>query len=367
MTNPTVSPRRAMILAAGLGERMRPLTLRRAKPALPLLNRPLVSEIARRLIGAGVDELVVNLHHRPETVREALKDSVPDRVKLIYSEESPRVLGTGGGVARARQFLEGAPFFLLNGDSLSSCDLASLVRAHRRSKALATLVARPLKPGDPYRPLEADEDGRLWRIAGRPSSPLVPPRGLKQYVFTGVHLIEPDLFEFFPSDGVFDINHDVYPAALAAGRRLFILSDESDWYEIGTPALYLAASLHLLSGGGLADAAERSVEPGIFAAPGVKGLKSAQLEAPVWIGPDSILGVGARLHRCVIGPRCEMQEGVHVEDAVLMAGSRIGRGSRLRGVVTEDGVEVPPSTDLSSQVLVRENGRLAAYSLPPPA
>ncbi|MEE8537810.1 MAG: NDP-sugar synthase, partial [Acidobacteriota bacterium] len=175
------------------------------------------------------------------------------------------------------------------------------------------------------------------------------------------------LFEFFPSDGVFDINHDVYPAALAAGRRLFILSDESDWYEIGTPALYLAASLHLLSGGGLADAAERSVEPGIFAAPGVKGLKSAQLEAPVWIGPDSILGVGARLHRCVIGPRCEMQEGAHVEDAVLMAGSRIGRGSRLRGVVTEDGVEVPPSTDLSSQVLVRENGRLAAYSLPPPA
>lgn len=367
MTKPAASPRRAMILAAGLGERMRPLTLRRAKPALPLLNRPLISEIARRLIGAGVNELVVNLHHRPETVREALKDSVPNEVKLTYSEESPRVLGTGGGVARARRFLEGAPFFLLNGDSLSSCNLASLVRVHRRSKALATLVARPLKPGDPYRPLEADEDGRLWRIAGRPSSPLVPPRGLKQYVFTGIHLIEPNLFEFFPGGKVFDINHDVYPAALAAGRRLFILSDESDWYEIGNPGLYLAASLRLLSGGGLEGAAERSVHPGIFAAPGVKGLESAQLEAPVWIGPGSILGAGARLHRCVIGPRCEIQEGAQVEDAVLMAGSRIGSGSKLRGVVTDDGVEVPPATDMCSRVLICESGRLAAYNLHPPA
>jgi len=357
-------PRRAMILAAGLGERMRPLTLRRAKPALPILNRPLIVEIARRLAAAGVGSVVVNLHHRPETVRAALADGAALGLSIVYSEEQPQILGTGGGVRRARPHLEAEPFLLLNGDSLPGCDLRALARAHRRCASLATLVVRPLRGGEKYRPVEADGDGRVWRIAGRPASPLVPPHGLASYVFTGVHLIEPGLFEFFPDQEVFDINRDVYPAALAAGRRISAWVDASPWYEIGDPGHYLAASLEILDGGGLEKAEERRVRKGIYAAHRVSGLKRARLEPPVWVGAGARLGEGASLRRCVIGPGCEVDESAVVEESVLMAGARVGSRARLRRVVAEDGVEVPPAVELDSQVLVREDGALTAFDLP---
>lgn len=357
-------PRCAMILAAGLGERMRPLTARRAKPALPILNRPLIVEIARRLTAAGVKTLIVNLHHCGETVRAALGDGAALGASIIYSEESERPLGTGGGMGRARPHLEKGPFLLLNGDSLPGCDFGDLALAHRRHRSLATLVVRPLRPGETYRTLEADDGGRLWRIAGRPASPLLPPHGLRQYVFTGVHLIEPEVFEFLPDREVCDINHDVYPAALAAGRPLAVMPDESPWYEIGDPARYLAASLSILESGGLDEPAERAVRKGVHAGAGVRGLKDAELSPPVWIGAQARLDVGARLHRCVIGPGCEVGTEAVIEDSVLMAGCRVGPGARLFGVVVEDGVEVPGAVEVQSQVLVREEEALTAYDLP---
>ncbi|MEE9218088.1 MAG: NDP-sugar synthase [Acidobacteriota bacterium] len=363
MSQHSAVPRRAMILAAGLGERLHPLTCRRAKPALPILNRPLIAEIARRLAAAGVRELVVNLHHQPQTVRTSLLGTLPEGVSVVFSEEQPRVLGTGGALRRARSHLEGGPFLLANGDSLSACDLEALARAHRKFSSLATLVVRPLRPGDPYRPLEADEAGRLWRIAGRPCSAQPPQPRLKQYLFTGIHLIEPELFDFFPEREVFDINHDVYPAALAAGRRVTVLPDTSAWYEIGNPSGYLSASLALLAAGGLAGAAEHLVREGIFAGSKVRGLDVATLDPPVWLGSGSSLQAGARLRRCVIGPRCEMQQGAHVEDSVLLEGARVGAGAMLRGVIADEGVEVPPAASFESRVLVRDNGSLATYDL----
>lgn len=359
-------PRRAMILAAGLGERMRPLTARRAKPALPILNRPLIVEIARRLAAAGVRSLVVNLHHLADTVREALGDGSALGLEVVYSEEPERPLGTGGGVARARRHLEKEAFLLLNGDSLPGCDFRALARAHRRMGALATLVVRPLRPGETYRPVEAEAGGRLWRIAGRPASPLLPPHGLEQHVFTGVHLVEPGVFELLPDREVFDINHDVYPAALAAGRVLAVHPDASPWYEIGDPARYLMASLALLEAGGIEDAPERRARrSGVYAAGGTSGLRGASIEPPVWVGGGARLGAGARLKRCVLGPGCDIGEGAEVEDSVLMAGARVGARARLRGVVAEDGVEVPPAVQVQSQVLVSEQGALTAYDLPP--
>ncbi len=353
-----------MILAAGLGERMLPLTARVAKPALPLLNRPLIVEIARRLAEAGVRRLVVNLHHRGETVRGALGDGSALGLEVAYSEESERPLGTGGGVARARAHLEGEPFLLLNGDSLPGCDLKALARAHRRAGALATLVVRALKAGEKYRPVEADDKNRLWRIAGRPAAPLLPPGGLRQYAFTGVHMIEPGLLDFFPPAEVFDINHDVDPAALAAGRVLRVMPDASAWYELGDPARYLLASLAILEAGGLAQAAERRVREGIYAAGDVEDLARARLEPPVWLGSGARLGAGARLRRCVLGPDCDIEEDAVIEDSVLMAGARVGSRARLRGIVAEAGVEVPASVELEAQVLVREDGTLTGYELP---
>jgi mannose-1-phosphate guanylyltransferase len=352
-----------MILAAGLGERMRPLSERIAKPALPILNRPLILEIARRLARAGVRELVVNVHHRADTVREALAGAADLGLTVRWSEEPERPLGTGGGVRRARPFLEGAPFLLVNGDSLPGVDLAALARAHARSKSAATLVVRPLRAGETYRPVEADENGRLWRIAGRPALALVPPRALKPYVFTGVHLIEPEILELLPDREVFDINHDVYPAALAAGRTLSILDDPSPWHEIGDPDRYLAASLAILEAGGLGEAPERRRKNGVYAGARVVGFDEARLEPPIWIGEGTEIGPRARLRRSILGPGCRIGEQAEVEECVLMARVSVGAGARLIGVVAESEVEVPGAVEVTSQVLTRDGAGLAASRL----
>lgn len=353
---------------------MRPLSERLAKPALPILNRPLILEIARRLARAGVRELVVNVHHRADTVREALCGAAALGVKVYWSEEPERPLGTGGGVRRARALLEGASFLLVNGDSLPGVDFTALARAHARSRGAATLVVRPLREGEAYRPVEADENGRLWRIAGRPAA--VPteapraraaapglPRDLRQYVFTGVHLIEPETLEFLPDREVFDINHDVYPAALAAGRVLSIYDDPSPWYEIGDPDRYLAASLAILEAGGLEDAPEHRRSEGVYLGPGVIGLDEARLRPPVWIGGETELGADARLHRCVVGPGCRIGERAEIQGCVLMGRVRVGTGARLLGVVAESGVEVPEAVEVESQVLTRDGAGLAAARL----
>jgi NDP-sugar pyrophosphorylase family protein len=356
-------PVRAMILAAGLGERMRPLSARLAKPALPILNRPLILEIARRLARAGVRELVVNVHHCAATVREALSGAAELGLAVRWSEEPERPLGTGGGVRRARPLLEGAPFLLVNGDSLPGVDFSALARAHARSKCAATLVVRPLREGEAYRPVEADENGRLWRIAGRPASPpspLAAPRGLRQYVFTGVHLIEPEILKFLPEREVFDINHDVYPAALAAGRALSVYDDPAPWHEIGDPDRYLAASLAVLEAGGIEEAPEARRGEGVYVGPEVGGLDAARLQPPVWIGERTDLGPGARLRRCVVGPGCVIGERAEIEDCVLMARVRVGAGARLLGVVAESDVEVPEAVEVESQVLTRDGAGLAA-------
>src|SRR4030095_1963606 len=133
---------KAMILSAGYGTRLWPLTVDRTKPAIPILGKPLVGYVAEYLASFGVDEIVVNLHHRPESVRRALGDGSKFGVKLHYVEE-PEILGTSGALDNARALLEGETFVVVNGKIITDIDLDAAMETHRRTKAIATLVLLP--------------------------------------------------------------------------------------------------------------------------------------------------------------------------------------------------------------------------------
>src|SRR3712207_1391026 len=157
---------RAMILAAGYGTRLWPLTIDRAKPAIPFMNRPLVGYVAAYLAGYGFDDVVVNLHHRPESVREALGDGSRFGVRLHYVEE-PEILGTGGAIDNARALLEGDAFVVVNGKLATDIDLAAALETHRRENALATLVLRP-NPGRERYSVVNVGDGLVTGFGGYP-------------------------------------------------------------------------------------------------------------------------------------------------------------------------------------------------------
>jgi NDP-sugar pyrophosphorylase family protein len=288
-----------MVLAAGLGLRMRPLTLLRAKPALPVLGRPLLQWTMERLARAGVREVMVNLHHLPETVTTALAGARRLGVRIRYSQE-PEILGTGGGPRAVRSFFGGEPFLLVNGDVLCDFDLAALRERHLGGGALATLALRR-NPGG-YSSVVTDRRGRILSIAGRPA----PAEGAVS-MFASVHVMTPSLLDRLPP-GASDSVRDLYIPLLAEGAPLLGMRFGGAWYDFGRPSLYRDAQLRLLRGGS-------------------------------HVEPSARVGSGALVRRSVLGARVRVDAGARVERSVLWEDARVERGARLSGaIVTSEAV-----------------------------
>jgi len=237
---------KAMVLCAGLGTRLRPLTLKWPKPAMPLLGQPLFRYALATLTRGGVTEVGINTHHLPD-VMQAVAEAECKRVdvKLTVSEEQGEIQGTGGGIRGLRSFLEDDTFVVLNGDVLFGVDLAAVIAAHKAAEASATMVLAPMPPGEKYNPVELDFGHCVRRIAG------VGPGGdrLTPWHFTGVHVMSPDVFDFMNASGPEDINRDVYPRMMEKG--LTIHGHRIDpyahyWSDLGTPARYAATHKDLL-------------------------------------------------------------------------------------------------------------------------
>jgi NDP-sugar pyrophosphorylase family protein len=238
---------KAMILAAGLGERMRPLTLDRAKPSLPLLNRAIIVHVLDHLKAHGVSEVVINLHYQPESIRGIVGDGSRHGVRVHYSEE-PVILGTAGGLKKAEPYLrDSGSFFMVNSDSVTDCDLTAVLMRHRESAALATLVLIPVRQGSDYGVVEVDERDRIARISGKP--PAKPDPAARPYNFAGVHVLEPEIFQAIQEAGRSEINSEVYPRLIAEGRPILGFVHSGFWSELGSPALYLKGALAYLRAG----------------------------------------------------------------------------------------------------------------------
>src|SRR5437870_5981980 len=160
---------KAMVLAAGLGTRLRPLTATLPKPLLPVAGRPILEWNLLLLKRHGITEVIINLHHLGEQIVRALGDGARLGLRLAYSHE-PTLQGTGGGIKQAAPFLKGGPFLVLNGDTLSDCDLTALIAAHRASRALATLAVRDDPNASSWGPVTLDAHARILQIKGNPRS-----------------------------------------------------------------------------------------------------------------------------------------------------------------------------------------------------
>jgi NDP-sugar pyrophosphorylase family protein len=306
-----------MVLAAGLGERLRPLTALRAKPAMPMLNRPLIQWTLERLARSGVSEVMVNLHHLPESVVAAVGDGRRLGLRVRYSRE-PTLLGTGGGPRRVRSFFDDAPFLLVNGDVLFGFDLGRLVERHRASGARATLALKRRRGPGAYSAITVGRDGRVRRIGGAGQ-----PGG---YLFTGVHVLDPRLLERLPRGRASDTVRDLYAPMLARGEAVHGARVRGRWLDIGSPSLYLEAHLESLSGG----------------------------RSRVALG--AAVARGAALRRSAVGAGARVDEGARVTDSVIWPGGVVEAGARLRRVIVTEGARARTGERLSD-VVVLPRGR----------
>src|SRR5215213_10207231 len=232
---------RAIVLSAGYGTRLWPLTEDRTKPAIPISGKPLVGYVAEYLAAYGIDEIVVNLHHRPDSVRRALGDGSRFGVKLFYVEE-PEILGTSGALDNTREFFEHETFVVVNGKIITDIDLNAALETHRRMKALATLVLLPNARRERFSVIETE----AGRITGFGGMPVADGGGDVPLMFTGIHILEPRILEYVPRGVFSDSVIDVYPKAIANGEILAAHVATGKWRELSTLRRYLDISVELL-------------------------------------------------------------------------------------------------------------------------
>jgi mannose-1-phosphate guanylyltransferase len=334
-----------MVLCAGLGTRLRPLTERQPKPAVPVCGLPLVQYAFALLAGAGARCVVVNAHHLPQKMAAAAAAAARALDLPLAVSLEPVIAGTGGALRQARALLGGAgAVVVVNGDILFDVDLAAAVSAHCASGALATMVLMPMPPGGRYATVETDAGGAVRRIAGRfgPGGD-----GLTPWHFTGVHVLAPALLDRVPAEPFeLDVNRQLYPALMEEGRvRAHMV--RGYWNDLGTPERYLAANEDVLAGRvplGRFHGANPLADLDVFGHPGV------------WTGPGAHVDPGAVLHAPVlVGPRARIDAGATVGPfAVVGRGARIGSGARVAHAVIWDGAALAPGEEVVRAIAAGE-------------
>jgi len=292
-----------MVLAAGLGTRLRPLTEAIPKPALPLLGSTLLEQnlaLVRRL---GVTEVVVNAAHRAEVVAEVARRAAEKLgLRLHLSFERPEPLGTGGALVAARPLLDrGETIVLVNGDVLTDMDLAPALARHRAERPAATMVLRPMPAGAGFAPVEIDAHGEVLRIAGHGREGEGRP-----YLFAGIHFLEPRVLDALPPEGPSCINRQGHVLLILRGERVLgCVIEEGSWSDVGTPERYRQANLDLLRGRYRLPGFEAVAE--VVASPDAVVEEGARLHAPAWIGPGARVEAGAE-----VGPEAVVLPGARV-------------------------------------------------------
>jgi len=298
---------RAIVLSAGYGTRLWPLTEDRTKPAIPILGKPLVGYVAEYLAGYGIDEIVVNLHHRPDSVRRALGDGSRFGVKLHYVEE-PEILGTSGALDNTRAFFEHETFVVVNGKIITDIDLKAALETHRSANALATLVLLPNTRRERFSVVET-EAGRIKGFAGMP---VVDGGDEAPLMFTGIHILEPRIFEYVPRGVFSDSVIDVYPKAMANGEILAAHVASGKWRELSTLKRYLEITVELLKEQG------RSLVAG---ANSVVAPSATVSESILWDNVE--VSAGARVHRAVLADNVKISADEAIENAVVVPRSLV--------------------------------------------
>lgn len=333
----TSGPVRAMILAAGFGTRLGPITQRRPKPMLPVCGEPLVRWSVRWLVHHGVRDIVINLHHLGEQIEQELGDGQQLGARIHYSPEHGQILGTGGGLRQARPWLDGGddgPIVVVNGKILIDLDLPAVLRAHAERGGEATMVLRPDPEGRWGRPLRLDADHRLVELVGQRSPAVREPVG-GPLMFTGVHVMQPRFLDRIPPEGEQCVVRTAYREAAAAGE---VFGGETDayWWEHSTPERYRQGVFNVLDGQAALPHAASFLQ-GVHARAEVHA--EARVEGPVWLGAGARVEAGA-----TVGP--------HVQ---LGAGAVVRAGVSIRRSVVWDGVTV--DRDAEDAVLVDDDVR----------
>jgi NDP-sugar pyrophosphorylase family protein len=338
-----------MILAAGYGSRLRPLTDELPKPLVPILNRPLLAYLIAGVRAAGIREIAVNLHYRGEQIRAWLGQGERLGVAITYSEE-PEILGSAGGVRRMRSFFANDPALIVHGDLLFDVDLRAVIQYHLNHAAHATLVLHPAHHRYNYGRIKVNPQGEIAQFVDHQAPWIEGP--YIDTVFTGVQVLDPLVLDAMATERVATLTADVYPQLLSRRWRFYGYVMQGYWSDIGTPLRYWEANLDMLHGLVTPTGMPRPTEANHAAGHRLPPTPTFQRQLPVAlhetvsvapnadIGPDVIAGEG-----------CDIEAGASLRSSILWPRVRIGRQATVERAIVANDVTIPPGSHLVGKVV----------------
>jgi mannose-1-phosphate guanylyltransferase/phosphomannomutase len=341
---------KAVVMAGGEGSRLRPLTIGRPKPMVPIVSKPVMAHILDLLKRHGITDVVVTLHFMPEAIQSYFGDGQSLGMKLYYAiEETP--LGTAGSVKNAQQYLD-EPFLIISGDAVTDINLEDVITFHQEKKAEATLtlyrVPNPLE----YGVIITDADGRIIQFLEKPSWGEV----ISDTVNTGIYVIEPSVLELISEGVPTDWSKDVFPTMLKAGRALYGYVAGGNWTDIGDISEYMRATGDVLHHRVQTEALGRHIGGDVWVGEGVEIAPDAQLYGPIYLGDEVKIKGGVIIHGpTVVRDYTIVDNHVHIDRSIIWRNTYIGEGAEIRGAIVGRQCTVKSRAVLFEGVVVGDN------------
>lgn len=349
----------AIVLVGGEGTRLRPLTFGTPKPMVPIMNVPFLARTLERLYEVGIRDVILPAGYMPQAITEYFGDGSRLGMKITYViEDEP--LGTAGAIKNVEQHITG-PFFVLNGDVLTSLDLQAMIDFHKQKGGLGALHLIKVEDPSAFGCVVHDESGRISQFVEK------PPKGTEptNEVNAGTYLLDPKVLAMIPPGRNVSIERETFPKILAENNALYAYTTDDYWIDLGRPEHYLSAHRDILTG-----LMPLQLEPGVNG-PGKAKVHGENVTAPVFIGDDveidpsakvgpnvvlgdgCKIGAGARLTDSVLWDNVTVEPNAKIDEAIIASGARIGAGATVSvgSVLGHDVV-------IESNTVVPEGGRV---------
>jgi mannose-1-phosphate guanylyltransferase len=341
---------KALILAGGFGTRLRPLTCTRSKLVFPIANRPILDLTLKRLAANGVEEVILAVNFMADALERAYAKSKYG-VKIHYSIDAPpkretsrapkRALGTGGPVKQAEKLLGSkAPFFVLNGDILTTAHYSEIMKEHRRNKGIGTIALHKVEDPSRYGVVELAGKNRIARFVEKPSKNA--PSNLAN---AGIYVFEPDIFDYIPAGRRCSIEREVFPK-LANGNELFGHEIKGLWIDVGKPEDYIKANRMWLE----AKKAKATLSRTAMIRKRARIKEAVAIDKNVVVGEGSVIGPNVSL-----GKKVSVGKGVHIVDSIIFPYTTISDDAIVKGAIIGESVSIGEKAKVGKGCLIGDN------------
>jgi NDP-sugar pyrophosphorylase family protein len=358
---PRHDPPLAMIMAAGLGTRLWPLTDQTAKPMVPVLNRPVMEHIVRLLAKHGITKVCANLHHHPEAIVEHFGDGSAFGVEIAFRFEE-ELLGTAGGVGNFRDVLGEETFLVMSADSLTDVDLSAFLAHHRACGGIATMAVKQVSDPSLYGVVVNDSAGRVTGFQEKPAA----REALSDLCNCGIYAFEPAIFDYVPPAAFVDWAKNVFPRLLSDEKPFYVWPLEGYWNDVGSIDAYREGNFDALCRRVAIDMPGREVRPGVWIGAGTALPDTVAVAPPVLLGEDCVVEPGATLTGpLIVGDGCIIESGAVLEGVIHWHGCKTGRNANHAGAIVGSGVHVHNDAQVHEGAVIGEGSIIDAGATVP--